>query len=816
MAQRTIYKYSPQLGRVISKNVPDFDVNSYMNRGWMTDKNMAEAKAGRNTSPEKEQNRQERQTQEPNRQEEENQIPQGHQKIEAARYSSLYNDVMPGPNGNALYGEQADDDNVMNIKKQMIDKGINPPENVSTNLDDVYNTFTRIKGYEPSTPEDWQNVANLTQESPNQVEDWLQNTEREQQTTVQNTWFDKGYREGDIVEQNGKKYVVGVNGELREPRAGELSTREQQTSTKESRKEGQLSDGEIRELYKEYGLGNPTDDEIDAMRKGDTPLSSQQALENALQQQKQRVEKDTGTKMEGDKERRWISPDEFDELQQKYKDNPQKIKEMTETVTDDNGVTHYYWKKDVYENMSSDQKPGGTTLTPKQIREQFQAYGYTPTAEDIQWWTNKDQNTLSTLQQNLADRRQQQKQEERQAAQSGEKVVGKSYFQGDEALIRFADKEGIDEGTIWLVRPDDKTIRPFWSRDAFQKRYGKTPEEVIQEGKVKTVTNNYLSDDAILGDYDLQKDKRAVGESGTYQRTKEEEERAADNQQQGQNQGQEEGTEFDPTKIMNTYGEKSNEALNKQTFKFVDKGIFNWLKKMGKENNGGISDETIKQISNDQDTVATYVNALAYGDYNVSDIYRDIKRRELKRQGQDEYKDMKVIDEATKASDFYNKPENQDIRTNPDLDMPDSLGDIDSSLLDNPVFDIPDDVYKTLVQPFDWNSKEGREALDQIKSAYHDVLLQQLDAKSEQQKALADKAYQDFVEQTERNYGIKLSNDTMKAWNKINNLDKQARNMGIGSSGIAREMKQQYLQDVRAGQKRMKENKARKMEAQRE
>ena len=38
MAQKTIYKYSDQLGKVISKNVPDFDVSYYESLGWSTSK----------------------------------------------------------------------------------------------------------------------------------------------------------------------------------------------------------------------------------------------------------------------------------------------------------------------------------------------------------------------------------------------------------------------------------------------------------------------------------------------------------------------------------------------------------------------------------------------------------------------------------------------------------------------------------------------------------------------------------------------------------------------------------------------------------
>lgn len=574
----------------------------------------------------------------------------------------------------------------------------------------------------------------------------------------------------------------------------------------------ELTNQEIVDIYQDIGFPAPTPKEIRNNIRGELPVNSQRELENVLLEQKRRMEDDGMPRMEGKRERRWISPTEFKQLQQNYE--PQEIRDMTETVTDDNGNTTYYWRKDIYENMSSNQKPGGTTLTPGQVKEQFQAYGYAPNEEDIRYWTNKDQNELETLQQNLADRRNQEIQEEQQAAQSGEMPIGKPFFRGNEALVRFVDGgRGINENTIWSVDPEAQTMRPILSPDAFEARFGKTPRQAMQEGRVKDISTNYLNTGAPLAGFEMLSDEQGIGESGTYERTEEEEARAANNNQQP-NQGEE--REFDPVKIMNTYGERTNEALNREVFKAIDNGMLSWLKKMGKKNNGGISEETINQISNNPETVATYVNALAYGGYNVSDIYRDIKRRDLIRQGNEEYKDVKIIDETTKASDFYSKEENQGIRTNPDLNPPDSLGEIDSTLLDNPIYDVPNDVYKTLVQPFDWTSEEGREALDEIKSAYHDVLLQQLEAKTEQQKARADEAYQEMVEQVERNYGIKLSDDTTQAWNKINNLDKQIRNRGLRGTGIGREMKQKYLQDVRAGQERMRQNKADELEAEKE
>ncbi|MFW5902988.1 MAG: hypothetical protein ACOCTT_03810, partial [archaeon] len=557
-----------------------------------------------------------------------------------------------------------------------------------------------------------------------------------------------------------------------------------------------LNNREIVELYNRYNF--PTPDRNDLAWIRDNLPTTKQELENILREQKRRMEDDTGIRTEDPADRRWLSPADLKDLQQKYSE--EEIKQITETTKNEDGTSNYYLKENYYNRLPNDQLPANSTLTENQVKEQFNTYGYQPTQEDIKWWTNRGQNELSNLQQNLSDRRQNEIKAEKDAALSGGRIVGKPFFQGDEALVRFAEEGG---GGIWSVNPETKRIRPILSREAFENRYEMTPEEAIREGVVKTVSENYFERGAPLEGFKKLSDRYGVQESGEY--TLEEGEDKDRTDQQGQ--------EFDPARIMNTYGKNTNERLNREAFKAVNGGLLNWLNNMEEKDNGGISKETINSISNNPEVLATYVNALAYGDYNVNDVYRDLKRRELIRQGEEEYKDIKVIDETTKASDFYKNENQKAIRQNQELIPPEDLGGIDTGLLENPIFDVPNDVYQTLVEPFDWNSKEGKEALDEIKSSYHDVILQQLEASTEQERVRAEEAYRRFQEDIEKEYGIKLSDSADKAWGKIRNLEQQITKGGIRGSGIANEMRQQYLKDVRTGNERLREAAASEEEA---
>jgi len=354
-------------------------------------------------------------------------------------------------------------------------------------------------------------------------------------------------------------------------------------------------------------------------------------------------------------------------------------------------------------------------ISEAQISEAFGLYGYTPDAADLKYWSLRDDEDLKELYDKLNTRKEMQTEAESNLTETGlgsEGVYGESFFRGGDngALIKFSeDPDGAgpqSTSTVWLVEPGTKTLRPILSETAFNNYFEETLEEASNKGMIKTIPMNYMSQGSPLFGYKLMTDEYGVKEDGSAKAVE---------------------VGVDIEKISGRYGYENNDELNKNTFKILN-GFLSTLKG---DQNSGLSQETIDNISNNKEVLSMYINALAYGNYKINDIYRDLKIRESVKNGNTQYTGSKAIDEGINAEKYYNTPAGNAVRTNPDFAPPAYIGDIDSSIFDMPIFDIPSDVYETLVPPFDWKSPEGQSELDTIKSAYHDVLLQQAEATTE-------------------------------------------------------------------------------------
>jgi hypothetical protein len=215
--------------------------------------------------------------------------------------------------------------------------------------------------------------------------------------------------------------------------------------------------------------------------------------------------------------------------------------------------------------------------------------------------------------------------------------------------------------------------------------------------------------------------------------------------------------------------------------------------------------------------MAFYTGAIAYGEYGLADVLLDMRRREMIKSGRSDLANTTIIDPTTKASEFKKTSKGMSVATNPDFVLPAQINGVDSSIFKLPIFKMPDEVFKTIVKPFDPNSAEGKAEIDKVQSAYHDVLLQQLNAKTERDKALADSAYQEFKTALEKNYGIKLSNDSLTAWNQIEGLGQDYSARGLTGSGFEAENIDNYLRSVRRQDSQYRDEKLTKeMEAKKE
>lgn len=444
------------------------------------------------------------------------------------------------------------------------------------------------------------------------------------------------------------------------------------------------------------------------------------------------------------------------------------------------------------ENKQTNSNIAEPKLTEKQIRDAFAAFGYEPNQNgmnDVAYWSIKPASQLETLYENLKKRREEENKRQAEMAAKNVYSFGEAFFTNPEkgALIMFtSDVDGdgpANTSTVWHVDPKTKKIRPILSESAFIAATGEPVADVMKRGIIKRVSTQALNPGGVLAGFTPLTENEGIRDDGTYLAPQ------VDNSQQN---------------IENRYGKQVDEKFNTEAFKTID-GLLTMIKGDSKS---GVSMDVINAITSDPKTLASYMNAFAYGGYNLSDIFRDIKRRELVKQGRTDLANVKVFDTEKDAATFYATPEGSSVKTNPDLTPPRFIGDIDVSLFDNPIFKIPAEAYSVLVQPFDWNSEAGQEEMNKIKTAFHDVVLQQLSAQTARDKALADYNYKNLTDAIAKKYGLAISANATEAWNQLSNLGKATAGAGIYGSGIAEEAMDKYLSDIREKNNLLRENQA--------
>jgi LysM repeat protein len=366
---------------------------------------------------------------------------------------------------------------------------------------------------------------------------------------------------------------------------------------------------------------------------------------------------------------------------------------------------------------------------------------------------------------------------ERPAATGTPTVFSSAHFRGDGALIKFStDPDGsgpMNTTTVWYVDKATNTIRPIMSSNAFTVAFGMPVGEAASQGMISTVPISFLNTSQPLSGFRLLTDAEGIKDDGTYTTLNT-------------------GASASGTGTTG-YGRTIDNDLNKKVFQIVD-GFLTILKSDPKS---GISSVTIDNVSKDNSTLATYIMAAANGGYSLADIYRDLKRRELVSSGRTDLASLKVIDPTLSANEYYNTTEGSLARTSADLTPPTWLANIDMGLMNNPVYSIPDELYNVLVPPIDFTTAEGKAEMEAVKSDYHDALLQQIQAKTIQEKRLADTAMEQFLKDTARKYGIQLSNNSLEAWEQLRQLFESMNSRGLSSSGMENEAVDRYLKSVR-------------------
>lgn len=378
---------------------------------------------------------------------------------------------------------------------------------------------------------------------------------------------------------------------------------------------------------------------------------------------------------------------------------------------------------------------------------------------------------------------------------SGQPVIangGTPYFNGNEALVKFANGEdGYGADTYWLVDNSTKTARPFSSTQALQTIFGNNLNQALSS--VVTINAPAMSAGGMissgpLSNFNVLDSSYAVQPDGSMKQI------AATTAQ-----------------LQAKYGQQTNPTAETSATQIVDNMLT-----LAEHNptQSGLDPTALQQLSNDSQLMTKYVSALAYGGYAPADVYADIKRTILATQGNTSAQSEQVISPTMTKTQYGQTTQGSVALNDATLKMPQSFGQLAANNLGLAIYNTPDSLYQTPssfvgqngssspLPPLAGMSQSDVDAamakINQVTAAYYDVVQQQLSATTQQESALANYNWTQFKQQAESTLGINLSNDALNAWTQIQSLSSQYGQLNLEGSGLQNEGIDSYLQRVRA------------------
>ena len=218
-----------------------------------------------------------------------------------------------------------------------------------------------------------------------------------------------------------------------------------------------------------------------------------------------------------------------------------------------------------------------------------------------------------------------------------------------------------------------------------------------------------------------------------------------------------------------------------------DKNKSGWMMMLGLLDvfsKSGVSAETVTKIKNDPNELAMMASAIMYGGYAPADVFRELKRYEGIANGDTSLSSLVAIDPNKPASDFKKTPGYSAMVNDARLRVPAKIADIDSSTLELPVFQLPDDVFNNLQKGYDIKSPEFQTEMEKVKTLLYDAQDQLLSAQTQQAYQVAQANYSQLQADIAKNYGIQLSNNAFDAFNQLEYIGKGASAAGLYGSGI--------------------------------
>jgi hypothetical protein len=103
------------------------------------------------------------------------------------------------------------------------------------------------------------------------------------------------------------------------------------------------------------------------------------------------------------------------------------------------------------------------------------------------------------------------------------------------------------------------------------------------------------------------------------------------------------------------------------------------------------------------------------------------------------------------------------------------------------------------------DSQEFKDRMAKVNTAMYDIAMQQVNAVTEQQKALADSNWKTFKDNIEKTYGWKLADNASQAYDQVKQLSESYSGRGLLNSGIQNESVDDYLKGIRKQDARNRE-----------
>ena len=368
---------------------------------------------------------------------------------------------------------------------------------------------------------------------------------------------------------------------------------------------------------------------------------------------------------------------------------------------------------------------------------------------------------------------------------------------GNYVLVKFQEdptpSDNIDDkNTIWFYDKQNKTYRPFASTAAMESFFETTIDKIMP--LVQSVPVTALSNITWQGDF-LTRD-RAVQNNGEIPGG--EDKVVNETVKQTPQQPSPETMQA----LQNIYGA---EKLSSEDEQWVTNLIGTVLTtaKLKDDISQDVFDKTVGNATE----LAKYTSAVLYGGYTLGDIYKEIKAKQLSANGNSEYDNFKAFDENVKASSWYSTSDGIKAKNDTLLIIPLDILNMDSSLFDNPIFQIPGQAFTTLIEPIDWTSPEFQAEAEKIQASYYDLMMQKAEAQTEQAKALAENNWNEFKTSLEKKYGLALSDNARTAWGQLQDMFSGYSQAGLGDSGLMNEAMDRYLADVRRNNQLLRDEK---------